>query len=389
MTVATDFAAYGAATKRIQVTSTSTLLTGATGLLAEAIPTSCRHIALIPEASGVHFNFGTASADTALMPLGGMIFNAHAAPSLVAMQLYAAASTYVHVIMGGDELRVLLGASLATGDIEIGAVEIKDPDGTDRLGVYVEDTAHTTADTGLVPLAVRTDTRASLCDTTGDYVPLQTTANGDLRVRDDDAIGILGATTDEPLAAETAEGATARTLVSLGKREVNKLIDIKALLVKGAAAAASSLSTTIATDDAHFGAVGAASDVDGVLHGQLRYVGEQLASQLTALGYSADRFETTVTSADASGGVAFSLAQADKKIALASVLISCGGPMTVTLEDADGNDKLVAYCGTTGGVSHTFPPNAPRRIDTANKDLKLTTSASGNVSVTVTGYYYA
>ena len=30
---------------------------------------------------------------------------------------------------------------------------------------------------------------------------------------------------------------------------------------------------TIATDDTHFGAVGAASDVDGVVHGQLRYIG--------------------------------------------------------------------------------------------------------------------
>ena len=46
----------------------------------------------------------------------------------------------------------------------------------------------------------------------------------------------------------------------------------------GARAMAASLSTTLATDDTHFGTVGAASDVDGVIHGQLRYIGEALAS---------------------------------------------------------------------------------------------------------------
>lgn len=40
----------------------------------------------------------------------------------------------------------------------------------------------------------------------------------------------IGATTDTPLAGETAEGATARTGISLWKRAVNKLIEIKALL---------------------------------------------------------------------------------------------------------------------------------------------------------------
>lgn len=42
----------------------------------------------------------------------------------------------------------------------------------------------------------------------------------------------------------------------------------------GAQAMAASLSTTLATDDTHFGTVGAAADVDGVVHGQLRYIGE-------------------------------------------------------------------------------------------------------------------
>lgn len=35
---------------------------------------------------------------------------------------------------------------------------------------------------------------------------------------------------------------------------------------------------TIATDDTHYGTVGAASDIDGVIHGQLRYIADQLVT---------------------------------------------------------------------------------------------------------------
>ena len=37
---------------------------------------------------------------------------------------------------------------------------------------------------------------------------------------------------------------------------------------------------TLATDDTHFGAVGAAADVDGVIHGQLEYIGTGIDTQL-------------------------------------------------------------------------------------------------------------
>jgi hypothetical protein len=41
---------------------------------------------------------------------------------------------------------------------------------------------------------------------------------------------------------------------------------------------------TIGLDDTQFGSVGSASDVDGDLHGQLRYVGEEIASGNTPMG---------------------------------------------------------------------------------------------------------
>lgn len=51
----------------------------------------------------------------------------------------------------------------------------------------------------------------------------------------------------------------------------------------GSALAAASSPATIATDDPHMGAVGAASDVDGVVHGQLRYAGEAAESSRALL----------------------------------------------------------------------------------------------------------
>lgn len=57
-----------------------------------------------------------------------------------------------------------------------------------------------------------------------------------------------GATTDAPLAGETPEGATARTGISLWKRMVNKLIEIKALLAFGGAPTDAAASSTVAED---------------------------------------------------------------------------------------------------------------------------------------------
>jgi len=52
----------------------------------------------------------------------------------------------------------------------------------------------------------------------------------------------------------------------------------------GAQAMTASIPVTLATDDTHFGAVGSAADADGVIHGQLYYMNNQLDAILTALG---------------------------------------------------------------------------------------------------------
>ena len=80
----------------------------------------------------------------------------------------------------------------------------------------------------------------------------------------------IGATTDTPLAGETAEGATARTGIGLWKRMVNKLIDIKALLASLVAPAAfTNLTATVAQAASESGEV----DTGGAGRSEERRVG--------------------------------------------------------------------------------------------------------------------
>jgi len=62
----------------------------------------------------------------------------------------------------------------------------------------------------------------------------------------------------------------------------------------GDGTAASALRVTISTNDSHFGAVGAAADVDGVIHGQLRYIGTGVDTVET----SANAIQTAVEKID-------------------------------------------------------------------------------------------
>ncbi len=70
-------------------------------------------------------------------------------------------------------------ASVHTSHVNIDAVI--PGTGATNLG-KAEDSAHASGDTGVMALAVRRDTLAASSGTTGDYEPLQTDANGQLRI---------------------------------------------------------------------------------------------------------------------------------------------------------------------------------------------------------------
>jgi len=82
---------------------------------------------------------------------------------------------------------------------------------SDQNFVSLEDTAHTTGDAGIMPLAVRNDDLAALAGTDGDYAPLQVTQNGALLVcpsaNDDYKFAIIDAASSGDNTIQAAAGA--------------------------------------------------------------------------------------------------------------------------------------------------------------------------------------
>lgn len=98
------------------------------------------------------------------------------------------------------------GATLVSTDGDYSPLQV---DGSGNLRVNVasagtefnEDTAHTTGDAGTMILGVRNDTLASLVDTDGDYAPLQVNASGALYIQEGSALDVSGATVTVDLGA--------------------------------------------------------------------------------------------------------------------------------------------------------------------------------------------
>lgn len=86
-------------------------------------------------------------------------------------------------VVGGGTEATAMRVTIASDST--GLLSIDDNGGsltTDSLAEFAEDTAHVTADVGIQTLVVRNDTLASLCDTDGDYTPLQVNADGALYI---------------------------------------------------------------------------------------------------------------------------------------------------------------------------------------------------------------
>ena len=195
----------------------------------------------------------------------------------------AAASGDWLISVGGVRNDVL--AALCDTDGDYGNLQISATGALYTVGAYKDDEVHASGDYGSLPLAVRTDVRASLVDTTADYSPLQVNNAGELRTRDDDlntAIGLIGASVyvDD---ADWTDDTSSHMLVGGLYQSVPQSItdgDVGPLQVNDHG----NLIITILSDDPHFGAVGTAADIDGVLHGQQRYLGDRLAALETLLG---------------------------------------------------------------------------------------------------------
>jgi len=90
----------------------------------------------------------------------------------------------------------------------------------------------------------------------------------------------------------------------------------------------------------------------------------------------------TVRSTDATGGVTLWSATTGKSHYITDIIVSVDTAMTVSIKD--GTDIILeVYLAANGGFIMNFQTPLKGSVNTA---LNVTTSAAGNVSVTVTGY---
>jgi len=112
------------------------------------------------------------------------------------------------------------------------------------------------------------------------------------------------------------------------------------------------------------------------------------ASGRLLAGVEPERFQATITSADATSATSVKAKTASKQIHVLSLIISTDTAMNIQLQDDAGTPVVLMeqiYLAANGGMALTFPPEAPLVVAT-NQDLDVIASAAGNISVTITGY---
>lgn len=177
---------------------------------------------------------------------------------------------YVMVVSGAGPTYVLTitGAAFLAGDTFIvytNISKIANPN-------YFEDSVHTNGDPGTFLLSVRKDTPVAMTSNDGDYQSLVTDSKGQLYVYDTSSYTYLD---DIRTALQIIDDwdETNRCAVNLIAGQVG-------IQAGSGAFSDSTLRITLATDDPQFGSIGTAADVDGNVHGQLRYIGENINSIL-------------------------------------------------------------------------------------------------------------
>lgn len=102
--------------------------------------------------------------------------------------------------------------------------------------------------------------------------------------------------------------------------------------------------------------------------------------------YSEDCFQATITSANATSSTVVKAKTGSKSIYITDVVISVDTAMSVQLQDDAGSPAVIMeqmYFPANSIWSKQF--TVPLKVAT-NQDLDVITSASGNISITVTGY---
>ena len=178
-------------------------------------------------------------------------------------------------------------------------VLIQGDDGTDRRAILVGTDGHVQVDVLSCASHAVTNTVLSVVgggtEASAQRVTLANDSTGVLSVDDNsasltvDTTGTSGLEVVQDTAADLnvteASAADIKAAVEImddwdeSNRAMVNIIVGQAGIAAGAGAMGVTVPrVTIATDDTHFGTVGAASDIDGVVHGQLRYIADQLVT---------------------------------------------------------------------------------------------------------------
>jgi hypothetical protein len=145
------------------------------------------------------------------------------------------------LVTAGGDLQVILAANdgVDIGDVDV--TSVIPGVGATNLG-KAEDAVHASGDTGVLGLAVRNDTLASLVTTDGDYAPFQVDADGALYVTgtfsaanvvlDDSAftvgtgsVGVIGCLADETAPDSVDEGDVGAPRMTLDRKQLHVLVD--------------------------------------------------------------------------------------------------------------------------------------------------------------------
>ena len=246
-----------------------------------------------------------------------------------------------------------IGKLAANSGIDIGDVDVTSivpGTGATNLG-KAEDLAHSSGDVGVAAMTVRANSAVSLSGADNDYQPLITDTNGRLHVID-------VSTTAIKTAVEIMDDWDA--------------VHASAASADGPQIMGAGYSTALPTD------IGADADAARICTDRF---GRVLA------GIMPQNFQATFTSANATSAAPVKAKTADRKMYILSLVVSVDTAMNVQFQDDTGPTVLIEgmYFAANGGAHLTWPPEAPLVVNT-NEDFDVLASASGNVSVTITGY---
>lgn len=196
---------------------------------------------------------------------------------------------------------------------------------------------------------------------------------------DEDAIAITVASLPLPTGAATA----AKQLAD----GHNVTVDNASIAVTNGGTFATQAAATLQAGTAEFGKLAAGvAEIGNVKNSGTFAVQNTPAAAVVDTNY----FQSTFTSADATAAAPVKVKTSAKKIHVTSLIISTDTAMNIQLQSDNGTPVVQmegVYLADNGGLTLTsVDKTLPLFVLPTNEDLDVIASATGNISVTISGY---